>query len=112
GFPLALGRAAGTRVVRIPSLASCTDQSSCAVHTPIDPTAPDGVTTSSSACTAIQYAAEAASAFATAVVGVDAFRTRSAVSGTSSTDPPGDATSSTMCDTFGSASNRRNVEPH
>src|SRR5690606_4052955 len=86
-----------------------TDQSSCAVHTPIEPTDPEGVTTSSSAWEAIQYAADAASALATAVVGVLSRRIRSAVSGTSSTDPPGESTSRTMWAIWGSASSRRSV---
>jgi hypothetical protein len=68
------------------------------VKTPIEPTSPVGVTTSSSACAASQYAAEAAHVFATATIGLTsrAARISAAVSTSRSVEPPGESTSSTI----------------
>ena len=80
-------------------------------QTPMEPTSPEGATTSSEACEAIQYAALAASALATAVMGFfsRATRTSSASSGTPSTVPPGESTSMTMRATAGSATASRRI---
>jgi hypothetical protein len=74
GFPSVLYLPAEISVVFTPSFSCIALMSSWAANTPIDPTSPDGVTTSSSACDASQYAADAASVFATATIGFFAAR--------------------------------------
>src|SRR6266498_3496583 len=82
-------------VVLMPSCSYKPLRSSCADHTPIEPTFPDGETTISSAADASQYAADAANVFATATIGFcpRAARISFANSGISDASPPGESMS-------------------
>jgi hypothetical protein len=93
------------RVVVTPSRACSPLSSWCAAITPIEPTSPLGVTLTSPAADASQYAADAAWLLATATMGFRRFAAAisAASSSTPNTEPPGLSTSSTIPPTSGSA---------